>query len=78
METESSLRNLAFLNKNKMMDNVQKHNICINITSSLTFRSYLFSYVDYMLSLPTYLGLTRPSSGDVPHKMELYKSHIRK
>jgi hypothetical protein len=26
-EIESSLRNVVFLNKNRMMDNVQKHNI---------------------------------------------------
>jgi hypothetical protein len=29
-ETESSFRNLAFLNKNGTMDNVQKHNNCID------------------------------------------------
>jgi hypothetical protein len=28
-ETESSLQNVVFLNKNRMMDNVQKCNICI-------------------------------------------------
>jgi hypothetical protein len=27
METESSLQNVVFLNKNRSMDNVQKHNI---------------------------------------------------
>jgi hypothetical protein len=29
------------LDKNRTMDNVQKHNICTNLTSSQTFRSYL-------------------------------------
>jgi hypothetical protein len=28
-ETESSLRNVVFLNKNRTMDNVQKHNVCL-------------------------------------------------
>jgi hypothetical protein len=27
-ETESSLRNIVFLNKNRTVDNVQKHNFC--------------------------------------------------
>jgi hypothetical protein len=30
-----------FLDKDKMMNNVQKHNICTNVPSSQTFRSYL-------------------------------------
>jgi hypothetical protein len=30
-ETESSLRNVVFLNKNRTMDNVRKHNIYIVI-----------------------------------------------
>jgi hypothetical protein len=38
MEIESSLQNL-FLNKNMMMDNVHKHNICIDVPQSHTFRS---------------------------------------
>jgi hypothetical protein len=29
------------LDKDKMMDNVQKHNICTNVPLSQTFRSYL-------------------------------------
>jgi hypothetical protein len=29
-ETETSLRNVVFLNKNRTMDNVRKHNICFN------------------------------------------------
>jgi hypothetical protein len=46
-EWESSLRNVVLkykqegvLDKNKAMDNVQKHNICSNLESSQTFRSY--------------------------------------
>jgi hypothetical protein len=35
MERESSLRN-AVLNKNRMMDNVHKHNICITYTGTQT------------------------------------------
>jgi hypothetical protein len=31
-DPESSLQNVAFLNKNRTMDNVQKHNICIKQT----------------------------------------------
>jgi hypothetical protein len=38
--TESSLRNIVFLNKNRTMDDFQRH-ICINVPSSETFRSYL-------------------------------------
>jgi hypothetical protein len=38
-ETESSLRDVV-LNKKRTMDNVQKHNNCINGPSSQTFRSY--------------------------------------
>jgi hypothetical protein len=38
-ETESGLRNVV-LNKNRTMDNVQKHNSCINMPPSQTFRSY--------------------------------------
>jgi hypothetical protein len=34
METESSLRNVVFLNKDWTMDNVQKTNNCINMPSS--------------------------------------------
>jgi hypothetical protein len=41
METESSLQNVVFYNtnrtmfldKNRTMDNVQKHNICANVPS---------------------------------------------
>jgi hypothetical protein len=38
-EAESSLLNVTF-----WMDNVQKHNICINVPSSQTVRSYLHSH----------------------------------
>jgi hypothetical protein len=38
-DTESSLWNVV-LNKNRMMDNFQKHNKYINIPSSQSFRSY--------------------------------------
>jgi hypothetical protein len=38
METDSSLRNGVFLNKNMTMDNVQKNNVCINVPLSQTFR----------------------------------------
>jgi hypothetical protein len=43
-ETESSLRNVMFMNKNRMMDNIQKYNIFINVPSSQTLRSYLNPY----------------------------------
>jgi DNA-dependent RNA polymerase auxiliary subunit epsilon len=36
-ETESRVRNV-FLNKNRTMDNVQKHNTCIDVPSAQTFR----------------------------------------
>jgi hypothetical protein len=36
----SSGKNMTVF-KDKTMDNVQKHNICINVPSSQTFRSYL-------------------------------------
>jgi hypothetical protein len=34
----------VFLDKDRTMDNVQKHNICTNVPSSQTFRSYLLLY----------------------------------
>jgi hypothetical protein len=37
---QAGLRTLCVLNKNRRMDNVQKHNNCINISSSQIFRSY--------------------------------------
>jgi hypothetical protein len=40
-ETEFSLRNAVCLNKNMTMDNVQKHNVCINVPSSQNFRYYV-------------------------------------
>jgi hypothetical protein len=48
-ETESNHRNIVFdnikrtvfLDEDRTMDNVQKHNICINVPSSQTFRSSL-------------------------------------
>jgi hypothetical protein len=46
-ETECNFRNVMFLNKNRTvfemrtMGNVQKHNICTNVLSSQTFKSYL-------------------------------------
>jgi hypothetical protein len=39
-ETESRLRNVVFWNINRKMDNVQKHNVCINVPWSQMFRSY--------------------------------------
>jgi hypothetical protein len=49
MKTESALRNVVFCNINRRvfldkdgpMDNVQKHNICTNVSLAQTFRSYL-------------------------------------
>jgi hypothetical protein len=49
-ETGCSLRNVVFwkinrtlfLDKDRLMDNVQQHNICTNVPSSKTFRSHLF------------------------------------
>jgi hypothetical protein len=32
---------MVFLDKDRAMDNVQQHNICINVLSSQTFRYYL-------------------------------------
>jgi hypothetical protein len=39
-ETDSSLRNIVFLNKNRMMDNILKHNNCIvlNIFNLYAFK----------------------------------------
>jgi hypothetical protein len=45
METESSVRNVVFLNKDRTVHNLQKHYICINVASSETFRSHLHYYV---------------------------------
>jgi hypothetical protein len=63
-ETESSLWNVvfcninrkAFLDEDRTMDNVQKHNICTNVPSSQTFRSYL----DYIVTWkPEETGIAR-------------------
>jgi hypothetical protein len=35
----------VFLDKDRTMDNVQKHNICTNVPSSQTFRSYLLFFL---------------------------------
>jgi hypothetical protein len=52
MKTESSLWNVfcninrtVFFDKDRTMDNVQKHNICIVVPSSKTFRSYSVIYI---------------------------------
>jgi hypothetical protein len=31
----------VFLDKDRMMENIKQHNICTNVPSSQTFRSYL-------------------------------------
>jgi hypothetical protein len=36
-----NINRTVFLDKNRTMDNVQKHNICINVPSSQTFGSYV-------------------------------------
>jgi hypothetical protein len=41
---------LCVVNKNRMMDNVQKHNNCMDIPSSQTFKSNNVNIYDYMLS----------------------------
>jgi hypothetical protein len=41
LKTKSSLRNVVILTKNRTMDDDQKHNTCINVPSSQTFRPYL-------------------------------------
>jgi hypothetical protein len=35
-----NINTTVILDKNRTMDNVQKHNICINVPSSQTFRSH--------------------------------------
>jgi hypothetical protein len=52
METESSLWNIVFIYKNRMMDYVQKHNICINVPPSKTFS---------MLMLENACGISKQS-----------------
>jgi hypothetical protein len=50
-ETESCLRNVVLCNihrtvfsgEDRTMDNVQQNNICINVPSLQTFRSYSFN-----------------------------------
>jgi hypothetical protein len=62
-ETKSSLQNIAFLNKekeryldkNRMMNNFQKHNIFINVSSSQTFRP------DGLLFNLLRMGLLKPN-----------------
>jgi hypothetical protein len=66
METESSLRNVVFLNKNRTVDNVQEHNIYINLPSSQSFRSCTLHFVcdiaDCSPLLHPSLGLTDSAS----------------
>jgi hypothetical protein len=52
-ETESCLQNVVFLNKNRTMDNVQKHNICFNALSSQTFKfcEHIEPLVDQSVSI---------------------------
>jgi hypothetical protein len=68
-ETETSLRIVVLKysykqdgvsDKNRTIDNVQKHNICVNISSSQTFRSYLMLFVWNALFFHLLLGV--PSS----------------
>jgi hypothetical protein len=40
--------NIVFLNKNRNMGNVQKHNICINVPSSQNFRSYCDNVLKFL------------------------------
>jgi hypothetical protein len=55
-ETESNIRNIVFLNKNRKMFNVQKHNICINVPWSQTFRSCLLLFLKpWTFAFPRYL-----------------------
>jgi hypothetical protein len=44
------------LDKDKTMDNVQKHNICTNVPSAQTFRSYLHVIVYTLLTILTSLS----------------------
>jgi hypothetical protein len=68
MEKESNFRNLVFLNKNGMMDIVQKYNICINVPSSQTFRSYV----------PIKKGKAIPATGhEGPSQMAVRLSALR-
>jgi hypothetical protein len=49
-ETEFSLRNIVFLDKDRTMDNVQKYNMCTNVPSSQTFTSYYKNLYSYSLT----------------------------
>jgi hypothetical protein len=59
METESNLQNvvfskinmMTFLDKDRMMDTVQEHNICTNVPPSQTPRSYLLIVLVYFVKL---------------------------
>lgn len=46
--------NAVFLDKDRAVDNIQKHNIHTNVTLSWTFRSYLFSYQIVLYSVTLY------------------------
>jgi hypothetical protein len=50
VKTESSLRNIV-LHKNRTMDNVQKHNNCINVPSSHLFAYCLVHFLFYAVDL---------------------------
>jgi hypothetical protein len=47
MHMENLYPKCCVLNKNRTMDNVQKHNSCINILLPQTFRSYLDDDVNF-------------------------------
>jgi hypothetical protein len=48
--------NAVFLHKDRMMANVQKHNICTNVPSSQTFRSYPLVELFYFSDLAQTAG----------------------
>jgi hypothetical protein len=53
---------MVFLDKDRTMDNVQKHNICINALSAQTFREkYSFENPTWLCSLVV-LSVTKAAS----------------
>jgi hypothetical protein len=69
---ESSLRNFVFfkykqdglLDKNRTIDNVQKHSIRTDVLSSQTFRNYFFGF-NYIKSTPKMVQSFNTSSNDL-------------
>jgi hypothetical protein len=71
-ETESSLRNVVgVLNTSRKTDNVQKHNICINVPSSQILDIKEFYFVEYVREF----RFTRNTDGAIKQARKVYTKY---